>query len=182
MKLLSVIPYVILIAVLWTLTWAMESDMTSKKQSTTAETKHDSSEEVVYEDDEIICFVKRDEWENPDAPHPITEMTYHTYEKKTDRELSLSELTGLDEGALANVIRRKLSGQYPRLYYDLWGDPERQLGFYAEYFWSFDPEKLDFFPGENNTIVVCDSWGLDQATNPDGEAVYVTLKRKGELE
>lgn len=44
---------------------------------------HEESEKTVYEDDQVYCIEKYEYWSDPRAPHPITEMKHHTYDKKT---------------------------------------------------------------------------------------------------
>lgn len=142
----------------------------------TSTSTHEQSQETVYEDGNVICVEVRDDWSDPKAPHPITEVIHHTYDKATNKELTLLDVTGMSSEELANEIKGMLKEGYPQLYERFWGNEDESYGFYAECFEKINPATLDFCISEDGKIKVYDQWGLDYATNPNGLLVYVTLK------
>ena len=142
----------------------------------TGTSTHEHSQETVYEDNNVICVEVRDDWSDPKAPHPITEVIHHTYDKATNKELTLLDVTGMSSEELANEIKGMLKEGYPELYERFWGNEDESYGFYAECFEKINPATLDFCISEDGKIEVYDQWGLDYATNPNGLLVYVTLK------
>lgn len=142
----------------------------------TGTSTHEHSQETVYEDNNVICVEVRDDWSDPKAPHPITEVVHHTYDKETNKELTLLDVTGMSSEELANEIKGMLKEGYPELYERFWGNEDESYGFYAECFEKINPATLDFCISEDGKIEVYDQWGLDYATNPNGLLVYVTLK------
>ncbi len=142
----------------------------------TGTSTHEHSQETVYEDNNVICVEVRDDWSDPKAPHPITEVIHLTYDKATNKELTLLDVTGMSSEELANEIKGMLKEGYPELYERFWGNEDESYGFYAECFEKINPATLDFCISEDGKIEVYDQWGLDYATNPNGLLVYVTLK------
>jgi len=142
----------------------------------TGTSTHEHSQETVYEDSNVICVEVRDDWSDPKAPHPITEVIHHTYDKATNKELTLLDVTGMSSEELANEIKEMLKEGYPELYERFWGNEDESYRFYAECFEKINPATLDFCISEDGKIEVYDQWGLDYATNPNGLLVYVTLK------
>lgn len=142
----------------------------------TGTSTHEHSQETVYEDNNVICVEVRDDWSDPKAPHPINEVIHHTYDKETNKELTLLDVTGMSSEELANEIKGMLKEGYPELYERFWGNEDESYGFYAECFEKINPATLDFCISEDGKIEVYDQWGLDYATNPNGLLVYVTLK------
>lgn len=142
----------------------------------TGTSTHEHSQETVYEDNNVICVEVRDDWSDPKAPHPITEVVHHTYDKETNKELTLLDVTGMSSEELAKEIKGMLKEGYPELYERFWGNEDESYGFYAECFEKINPATLDFCISEDGKIEVYDQWGLDYATNPNGLLVYVTLK------
>lgn len=151
----------------------MESAETDNVEN---QTIHESSEETIYEDDLVYCVEKYEYWSDPSAPHPMIEMEHHTYDKKTDKELSLLDVTGMTSEEAADEIRKQLKEKYPEIYENFWGDKDAMFGLYYEYYNSIEPASLDFCLREDG-IDVYDTWMLDHATNPYGRAVYVTLHK-----
>ncbi|MCR4903738.1 MAG: hypothetical protein K6A23_12825 [Butyrivibrio sp.] len=138
---------------------------------------NEHTEKIVFDDGEIYCVEIYDYDSNPDGPGPFISFEHHTYDKQTKQELTLLDVTGMTADETAEEIRRLLKEEYPTIYKDLWGNKDALFGFYYDYYNSFDPEELDFLIKEDGQIEVHDDWGLDQATNPYGYNVYVTLHR-----
>ena len=139
---------------------------------------HEESEKTVYEDDQVYCIEKYEYWSDPRAPHPIIEIEHHTYDKKTDEELTILGITGMSSEEAADEIRKQLKENYPFFYDMYWGNSDDYKEYYRDYYNSIDPLKLDFCPNENNEILVYDSWGLPYGDNTNGLEVYVTLHVK----
>ena len=136
---------------------------------------HESSKEIVYENDIIKCVEEYDYINDPMGSHPIISVVHHTYNKGSGEELSLMDVTGMDADDVADEIRRQLKDKFPDLYNSYWGNEDDIYGSYREYFFSIDPGKLDFCLKEGGKVEVYDTWMLDHATNPNGVTVYVTL-------
>lgn len=139
---------------------------------------HEEYEKNVYEDDQVYCIEKYDYWSDPRAPHPIIEMEHYTYDKKTDAELTLLDITGMSSDEASDEIRKQLKENYLFFYEMYWGNNDDYKEYYRNYYNSIDPLTLDFCPNENNEILVYDSWGLPYGDNTNGLEVYVTLHRK----
>lgn len=144
----------------------------------TGTSTHEHSQETVYEDNNVICVEVRDDWSDPKAPHPITEVVHHTYDKETNKELTLLDVTGMSSEELANEIKGMLKEGYPELYERFWGNEDESYGFYAECFEKINPATLDFCISEDGKIEVYDQLGAGLRYQSKWFASLCDLERK----
>ena len=177
MKRILILPVLLAVVLLCGACGQTQVSESSSEPSTSEEAvTHEATEKIVFENDTIRCVEYFEYWNDPESAHPVMIVTHHTYNKKTNKELSLQEVSGKATGELADEIRMLLKQNYPSLYQHFWGDENAMSGYYYKYFETLDIGKLDFSITEDGRIEVYDSWGLDNATNPDGLSVYVTLE------
>ncbi len=145
------------------------------KAKNTSNKSHDSDKKIVFENDEYICYESTEYWQDSKAPHPIIEVNHHTYRMKDDREVTLFDVTGKGTTELAEIIRLKLKKEYPELFSLFWNNEAACDGYCSDYYNSLNPEGFDFCLKDDGSIEIYDSWGLDNATNPDGNKIYVVI-------
>lgn len=144
---------------------------TTKSDNSTIITHEEYVEEIVYKDEEIYC-VRTVDASNPLAP----QVEHHTYAKKTDERLSITDISSLSPEEIFIEIQTQLRKKYPEYYKKHWGDTDTYIStdYYHTYQNSFDLSKLDFCPNESNEIYVYNPWCW---TTLDKDHICVKIRR-----
>lgn len=144
---------------------------TYKSDNNTVIAHSDYLEETIYEDDEIYCI------RTVDASNPLAPIVEHrTYDKNTNEELSITDITSLSPEEIFVGIQTQLREKYPEYYRKYWGDTGEYISvdYYHTYQNGFDLSKLQFCPNEKNEIYVYDPWCW---VTSDSEHTCVILQR-----
>ncbi|MBE5970673.1 MAG: hypothetical protein E7242_10630 [Lachnospiraceae bacterium] len=129
-----------------------------------------STEETVFDNGVIYCVVQT-ESDISLMGHKTVFNDYHTYDKKTNKELNLIDVTGKSEIELTNEIREKLREKYPQIYDSSWGKKNSSENKYYE---SIKTEDLQFEINDDGSVEVYDGWGLGNDWDV-APTVHVTL-------